>query len=238
MNLLTQPFVKAALDPNLIAGIYNTCDQWCLYCPATSRCLAYRCRPPGAKEEERQDIYANIAERLYESLGTVKAMTEADGKAYPELDALLAADPRKTVVYQPIDDPLEAAGRRYAKLARSYLLSRPDFPCVMKRRPDGPAPLEVFAWFYTLIAAKIYRAIISGGAAARGDAKGGVDAVASAKVALLGIDRSRAAIQALQQEDDDARLDAMSAHLRRLSRDVEARFPDARTFVRVGLDPT
>jgi len=60
MNILSQPFVKAALDPTLIPGIYNACDQWCVYCPATARCLAYRCQPADAKEEDPQDIYARF----------------------------------------------------------------------------------------------------------------------------------------------------------------------------------
>jgi hypothetical protein len=236
MDFLTQPFVKAVLDPNLVPGIFNTCDQWCLYCPATARCLAYRCRPAGAKDEDPQDIYANIAARMYESLGAVKALTEAEGREVPQLDALIAADPRKTVVYQPIDDPLDALARRYAHLSHAYLLSRPDYPFVMKWRPEGPTPLEVVAWFHTLIAAKIYRTIMSSSAAARGDSRGLIDAIASARVALLGVDRSRAAIQQMRQDDDDVRLDEIGGQLRRLARELEARFPDARAFVRPGLD--
>ena len=38
-------FLTLATDPNLVPGIYNGCDQWCHYCPATERCLAYKCRP-------------------------------------------------------------------------------------------------------------------------------------------------------------------------------------------------
>jgi hypothetical protein len=36
--------------------------------------------------------------------------------------------------------------------------------------------------------------------------------------------------------DDDPRLDALHAQLRRLRREVEGRFPSARGFVRPGLD--
>ena len=43
---MSQPiFNQVCLDPTLITGIYGTCDQWCMYCPATERCLAYRCSP-------------------------------------------------------------------------------------------------------------------------------------------------------------------------------------------------
>ena len=103
----------------------------------------------------------------------------------------------------------------------------------MTRRADGPTALEVVAWLQMLIAAKVYRAITS--AAARPAATATVTTTrASAEVALLGIDRSRAAIQEMRQEDDDVRLDDMGAQLRRLARELEARFPDARLYVRRG----
>ena len=34
--------VELASDPQLIPGIYNTCDQWCDYCVATERCLSFK----------------------------------------------------------------------------------------------------------------------------------------------------------------------------------------------------
>jgi hypothetical protein len=236
MDLLSQPFVKAILDPALIPEVYLHCDQWCMYCPLTSRCLAYRCRPADATDDERQDIWENIAARLYEAVECVKAVTGAEGEPRPELVALTAADPRRLAVYQPVNDQLEKMARRYAIMSTGYLVSRADYPFVMKRRPEGPLPLEVFAWFHVQIAAKIYRALMSSAASARGDARAGADAQGSVKAALLGIDRSRAAIQVMQQDDSDARLDEMAAHLRRLTRELEARFPDARGFVRAGLD--
>jgi hypothetical protein len=77
---------------------------------------------------------------------------------------------------------------------------------------------------------------VSRAAAVRGEPSGDADARGSAKTALIAVERSRAAIQDLQQEDDDVRLDEIGAHLRRVARELEARFPDARSFVRVGLD--
>lgn len=235
MTLFSQPFIKASLDPTQIPGIYNTCDQWCMYCPATARCLAYQCRPPDAKEEDRQDIYANIADRMFEGLKLLRDLNQAEGRDILQLDALMR-DPREQLVLPAVDDPLERMGRRHAKLVYTYLISRPDYPFVIRPRSDGPLAVEVLAWFHTLIAAKIYRALTSSAAAARGDASGSGDARASAKVALIGIDRSRAAIQEMQQEDEDVRLDELGAHLRRLARELEARYPDARTFARPGLD--
>jgi hypothetical protein len=236
MNILSQPFVKAVLDPTLIPGIFNACDQWCMYCPATARCLAYRCRPPGAKEEDPQDIYANIASRMLEGVQLLRNLNRAEGREIPELEMLMSKDPREQLCFPVVDDPLERMGRRYGKLTDAYLLSRPDFPFVMKPRPEGPTAYEVLAWYHQLIPSKIYRALASRAAAVRGEPFGDADARASAKTALIGIDRSRAAIQDMRQEDDDVRLDEIGAHLRRVARELEGRFPDARSFVRVGLD--
>jgi hypothetical protein len=235
-DLLAQPFVKAMLDPTLIPGIYDTCDQWCMYCPATAHCLAYRCRPDGACDEEPQEIYINIADRLFEGMRLMKDLHAAEGRTIPELEAMLADDPRGRVTLVPVDDPLERLGRRYARLSSRYLASHPDFPFEMTHRPAGPTPLEVFAWYHVLIAVKIYRAITSSAAAARGEDFQRQDALFSAKAALLGIDRSRAALSAMEACDEDARLGEMQAQLRRLAREVEGRFPEARGQVRPGLD--
>jgi hypothetical protein len=235
-KLLSQPFIKAVRDPTLIEGIYNTCDQWCMYCPATARCLAYRCQPSAVAE--RGDIYENLAARMFEGVKMLRDLNAAEGRQVPELDQLLADDPRESrPTLGPIDDPLEKMGRRYAVLSSRYLRSHPSFPFEMKQRPGGPTPLEVFAWYHVLIAAKIYRAITSSRQGARdGDLSLTEDALFSAKVALIGIDRSQSALAALQTVDDDARLQEMQAQLRRLARELDARFPGARRVVRAGLD--
>jgi hypothetical protein len=231
-----QRFVDALLDPSLVPGIYQYCDQWCTYCPSTARCLAYRCRqdvpPPGAGPASHE----SFAESVQKSLEFMKQLTVAEGRLIPEVDILLSNDPERMRAIDVVDDALELMGRRYAITSSRYLVSRPDFPFAMVRRPEGPLPFEVFAWYHMLIAAKIYRAIVSSLAAARGDSDRLADALASAKTALVGIDRSRDAISAMRAEDDDARLEHMDAQLRRLKREVEGRFPDARLYVRRGLD--
>jgi hypothetical protein len=151
----------------------------------------------------------------------------------------VAADPTlisKHVQRIAIDDPIERMGRRYARLSDAYLLSRPDFPFEMHPRSSGPTPFEVFAWFHRLIPAKVYRALVSAKHVACGEETRKRDVVASAKVALIGMDRSLEALSLMQREDQDPRLDLMHAHLRRWRRDVDARFPGARQFVRDGLD--
>ena len=233
--MTSQPiFNQVCLDPTLIKGIYNTCDQWCMYCPATARCLAYRCSPE--IRSGKQNIFASLADRLYEGMTFVKRQSEVEGRETPELDAMLADDPRARTELPTINDPLERAGARCARLCGAYLASRKDYPLEMVWRPTGPTPIEVFAWFHMLIAVKVYRSLWCGAAAARGDESKRADALVSAKVALIGIDRSLDALTAMAMDDDDARLDLLGGQLRRLRREVEGRFPEARSFMREGLD--
>ena len=97
---MSQPiFNRVCLDPTLIKGIYNTCDQWCMYCPATARCLAYRCSPE--LRSGQQNVYKELADRLYEGITFVKRLCEAKGAPTPELDQLLADDPREQTTVHP-----------------------------------------------------------------------------------------------------------------------------------------
>ena len=173
---------------------------------------------------------------MYEGLVFLKRLSEAEGRPTPEIDALLSDDVRQKARLIQMHDPLERMGRRYARLSDAYLRSHPDFPFTMRPRPSGPTPFEVFAWFHQLVPAKLYRALVSAAHAARGDQDRAIDALVSAKVALTGIDRSLTALSAMAQEDDDPRFEEMEIHLRRLRREATARFPDAMSVVREGLD--
>lgn len=230
-------FLALATDPALVPGIYNGCDQWCHYCPATDRCLAYKCRPAiGAQG----NIYDNLEEKLFESMRYLKACHEAEGLAPPEdLVRLLNGDRPTRASSVPVDDPLEQMGKHYAILATAFLatsgMRMPDNP--LPKREHGPTPADVFLFYHVLIAIKIYRAISSSLEAARsGSAQARWDAEVSAKVALIGIDRSGDALQVMMLDDDDVRIGHMRKYLSRLRREVEARFPSARSLVRPGLD--
>jgi hypothetical protein len=227
-------FNHVVLDPTLIHGVYNTCDQWCMYCPVTERCIAYRCSPE--LRDGKQNVFQTLADRLYEGMAFYKRACDAQGTSRPELDAILADDPRGRKDLPKVDDPLECAGVRYARVCGAYLVSRGDYPFDTQWHATGPTALEVVAWFQTLIAIKIYRALYCSAEAARGDAGKKTDAIASAKVALIGIDRSLESLIAIATNDDDPRLELLQGHLRRLKREMEGRFPEARTFVREGLD--
>jgi hypothetical protein len=229
-------FITLAADPTLVPGVYNGCDQWCDYCPLTERCLAFKCRP---RLDAHGDIYHDIAEAMHASMIFLKDCHEAEGLTPPEdLMRLLHDDPRERVRYVPMDDALEKMGKHYALTAATYLATRDeedlgDIP----KRPDGPTPFDVFFYYHVLIALKISRGIVSAAEAARtGGAAARWDADVSAKVALLGIDRSDEALQVMALDEADPLIEHLRWRLARLRREVEGRFPAARRLVRPGFD--
>jgi len=229
-------FLTLATDPNLVPGIYNGCDQWCHYCAATDRCLAFKCKPPSGDG----NIYENIEKTMFESMRLLKECHEAEGLQPPEgLLRLLNRERPAADGCVPIDDPLLRMGKHYAVLTTAFLATSgepiPSNP--LSKGEHGPTPFEVFLYYHTLIAIKIYRAITSSREAAlTASAQARWDADVSAKVALIGIDRSDEALQVMAIEDDDVRIAHMRKHLSRLKREVAMRFPAARTLVRPGLD--
>jgi hypothetical protein len=226
--------LELARDTTLIKGIYEACDLWCMYCHATDRCLLFRCSSDGRRSG---DIPTDRHDFSVDGLRILKNLAEAEGRSAPiEIDAFLSNDRRKKTYLFSLDDPLERMGGSYMHLSNAYLRSRRDFPFDVSPRPSGPTPLEVFAWFHDLVPARIFRAVLSAGAARAGLDDRTEDALGAAKLALVGIDRSLDALTAMAADDDDPRLTLMQAHLHRLTREVEERFPDARCFTRPGLD--
>lgn len=224
-------------DPTLIKGIHEACDQWCMYCAATARCLAFRCSGADAQTGIWDPCDAGT-ETIGHGVVFLKRLAEAEGRASPpEIEAALSKDPEKQREAFTLDDPLERIGRSYMNLCEAYLLSRPDFPYAIVRRPSGPTPLDVVTWYHVLAPARVFRAILNAREAAGGVAGRHEDALRAAKVALVGIDRSLGALTAMADAEDDPRLELMQDRLRQLRREVERRFPDARGFIRAGLDP-
>jgi hypothetical protein len=229
-------FLALATDPNLVPGIYNGCDQWCHYCPATSRCLAFQTQPP---KTAGGDLHDNLHHALFESLAHTLACYEAEGLTPPAELLALAGKGHERPAYVPVDDPLEQMGKRYAIMATLFLAARdePLPPGPLPKRPGGPTPFEVFLYYHVPIATKIYRAVSNSLQAARtGSAADRWDSDVSAKVALIAIERSCDALHVMTLDGPDPRLEIMRKQLSRLRREVEARFPEARTLVRPGLD--
>ena len=227
--------VALARDETLIPGVHERCDQWCMYCPITDRCLAFRCT---GGEGGVWNPCDTSDECVDEGIVFLKKLADVEGRlAPPEIEAVMSRDRERLRKVFRLDDPLERIGRSYMTLAAAYLQSRADFPFQILWRDAGPTPLEVLIWYHTLAPARVFRAILCAAEASHGVTGRDHDARAAAKVALIGIDRSLTAVETMRAEDDDPRLSLLQADLHRLRAAVETRFPDARSFARRGLDP-
>jgi hypothetical protein len=231
-------FVDVAGDPALIPGIHEACDLWCKYCPATRRCLAFQCSVAAPSNTDSRGLAGWIGEALGCLVGLGPSTSRGKG---PPRDPVAkeVEHPVRGCEASPIvdvDDPIDRMGRRYGRTVEAYLSTHADLSRDSQPDASGPTAFEVLAWFRELVPAKIYRALASASLAGRGNKSREQDAIVSAKVALIGIDRSLEAIARVTAEAPDQQLELLQAQLRWLRRELETRFPVARSFVRMGLD--
>ena len=241
-------------NPNFIAGIHNYCDRWCERCPMTARCSIYepaRDREAGADDPDNEAFWEQIKETFEMTAALLEEMADEAGV---DLEALAAeADDDRPEVGE--DHILVMTAARYDRAVRDWFERYRQIGEMMAEAPP-PAPalrevgvgpsdaqvkdwLEVIQWYQPLIRAKLYRAV-------QHDPTDDIeerhdfprDADGSAKVALIGMDRSAAAWTGLIDAVPEARDEILGfiAQLDGLRRATEFAFPDARAFVRPGFD--
>ncbi|MCG6918798.1 MAG: hypothetical protein LJE89_14785 [Deltaproteobacteria bacterium] len=253
---------KLAEDPRFIQSIYNYCDRWCERCPFTARCLNFALGQDEFDHLETQDLdneafWKKLSETFQMTLEMLKEAAEEQGidlnyidteevEQEERLNNELARDhecSRMAKLYSEMaDDWLESARELFSpeeeEISAAELLERLDNS--LAEKDDGLLePVEVVGWYQHLIYVKLMRAI-------RGELLGEPEILAeypkdsdgSAKVALIGIDRSIAAwgeIRNLFPHRSDQIMDIL-LHLEQLRRKVEKTFPQARAFIRPGFD--
>jgi hypothetical protein len=253
---------ELAEDPRHVPGIFNYCDRWCERCPATSRCLLYATEQaqgsadPACRDIRNQAFWKRL-EAVFREAGEM--LQDIMHERGIELEPVNPEEIRKWA--QRHDDarkhPCALKATEYGHAVTAWLekatprlqehgesLARQlemELPGV---DPEGEArrlkdAIEVIHWYQYQIGVKIVRAVSSAQPGEdedfpveRSDADG------SAKVALIGVDRSLVAWAELlrQLPDEEDALLPLLATLSTLRRDVEAGFPLARTFIRPGFD--
>jgi hypothetical protein len=218
-----------------IIGIFNYCDRWCDTCAFTSRCRLFVDRAemdasfdPGMKA--LVELHGALAEpsppppAWLEEL--LRDMDEAIHKPDENEDPLERLLPPEHV-------EIEERAHRYVACLDAWLQTR-----ALVSTNDPADPLSVVSWFHTLISAKVHRALQGLADDRPEDRDWPPDYDGSAKVALLGIDRSQAAWLELVQHGmaTDEEVAPFIADLVWLGEALERVFPGARAFVRPGLD--
>ncbi len=253
--------IKRAKDPKYISGIHNYCDRWCERCTHTSRCLNYSLVEERFGDLEEKDIFneefwERFSELLQETLAMVKEWAEEEGI---DLDFIRAETDSESEDLDDVGSPVQLIAHlsenygmtthgwfesnehlfdeKMDELNRLRLVSSKD-----KQLPDVIGisdAMEVIRWYQFQIHVKLRRAI--GGISDENDpdlASFPKDSDGSAKVALIGIDRSLSAwnilLQALPQQEKE--LVVFIELLDDIRTRTEIQFPNARDFVRPGFD--
>ena len=253
---------KLAEDPRFIQSIYNYCDRWCERCPFTARCLNFALDEEEFDHLETQDLdneafWKKLSETFQMTLELLEEAAEEQGidldsidtEEVEEEDRLndeLARDhecSRMAKLYsEMVDDWLDSARELFSS-EEEELSAVETFEALdnspAEKDDDLLEPVEVVGWYQHLIYVKLMRAI-------RGELleepeildEYPKDSDGSAKVALIGIDRSIAAwgeIRNLFPHRSDQIMDIL-VQLEQLRRKVEKTFPNARAFIRPGFD--
>jgi hypothetical protein len=249
---------ELASNPDLISGIYNYCDRWCERCPLTSRCLVYATEKEDDDSSQTHDLtndafWRKLGSIFQETRDMIAEWAREAGIDLNKVDDEDDPAQRKRRRQQVDNHPLARAGKKYANDASDWFReldqtveisdmrttdcrAEPEFEPA-ERFEDAR---EVIQWYQYQIAVKTMRAL-SGRldeAIATDNTDCLKDSDGSAKVALIGIDRSSAAWRLVQLSlpERAASIVPLILQLERLRQRIEKAFPDARDFVRPGFD--
>jgi len=232
---------ELANNPDLISGIYNYCDRWCERCPLTSRCLVYATEQEDDDSPESRDIRN---EAFWRKLGTILQQTremivEWAKEAGVDLNGAAEDDEARGKRKRQLVDnhPLTKAGKKYANAATDWLR---EFDQTVELS-DLEDAREVIQWYQYQIAVKTMRALSGRKEELEEDPEimdFPKDSDGSAKVALIGIDRSIAAWRMMQLSlpERGESIVPLMLQLERLRQRLEKSFPQAREFIRPGFD--
>jgi hypothetical protein len=253
---------KLANDPRFIPGVYNYCDRWCERCPFTSRCMNYalsedELNKPESKDITNQAFWDKLHDIFQETLEMVKETAEEMGIDLNTIDREEYAEQDEMVHKMVKDQPHTQAAHAYADMVNKWFDSNQN---LLKNKAEDLLSLahaeipgnridedvlkiqdclEIVRWYQHQIYIKLCRA--SSGMI-RGELEDDEyfpqDANGSAKVSIIGIERSIAAWGGLLHEFPEQETSILNVlvALKKLLRQVDAAFPDARAFIRPGFD--
>jgi hypothetical protein len=249
-------------NPQMIAGIYNYCDRWCERCEFTQKCANHAINEDYFSSNDELDInnkqfWANLSELFKVTKEMVLQAAKEQG-----IDLYNIEHEKIDRSYKKVDDKIKKLecsrmSDEYIGLVKDWfdsnetlltekceeLLNFEDLD-LENNNPGGELEklneiIEIIRWYHYQINVKIRRA-------GRGKNEDDFevedefpkDSDGSAKVALIGIDRSIAAwgvmLTLIPEEEDN--IFTILVHLERLRRITETEFPSAREFIRPGFD--
>ncbi|MDX1699950.1 MAG: hypothetical protein R3250_04985 [Melioribacteraceae bacterium] len=253
-------FTKIADNNNYIPGIYNYCDSWCERCPFTGRCLNFeigdnQMNDPDMRDFNNQKFWDKLSETLDSAIEMIEDEAKELGIDLKNYDDTYGGlyKVRERIVednsnLQFADKYINLVNEWFKnsendfKLKQDQLLIEGDID-VKEASPYDDAlnitdAIEIIRWYQYQIFVKIKRALFSATDVEVTLEDGQKPCDGSAKVALIGIDRSISAWGKLYNYFDESQDDILDIllHLSRMREILESLFPNARDFKRIGFD--
>lgn len=255
-----EELINLVNKPEMISGIYNYCDRWCERCSFTGRCANYAMTEQNQSESKNDPHNKAFWEELHNIFQLTLEMVKESAEEYGiDLDAI---DSEKYEEERKQRDALTLAND-CVRLSKDYIIYVNDWfnsandlieekNALWNNTLPGTSEfkvvqfvenlndiIEVIRWYQHQIHVKLRRAIHGKlEEAEEPPDEYPKDSDGSAKVALIGIDRSIAAWGMMlslfpEKEDDTFKNLVLLEKLRKMT---EKEFPDARPFHRPGFD--
>lgn len=246
-----------------IAGIFNYCDRWCERCTFTSRCAVYEDETGLSPEEldmSNKAFWDRIGENFAKAQDLLRKMAAERGV---DLDVVTPQMEEKHRRKERLrsdckQHPLALLSLEYSKFGRDWLKTQPgmldrletlksEFTMGMETEQGVRhqtqtirESIAVIQWYLVFIHVKLSRALMGRATREVGNDEDDFpkDHDGSAKIAIIGIERSMNAWSALfdilpAHEDHFLKVLSMLERIRSMA---IAEFPDALAFVRPGFD--
>lgn len=261
-----EEILKRAQNPNNISGIYNYCDRWCERCTFTSRCLNREISLEHEKNIEKFDsandtYWKEVSNIFTDTFKLIQHIAEKEGINFSKIDegeVNVEMERIKQVQDKSEKHPIAKASWQYFKAADKFLKTEKDFlesvttdwnkqinlgineEQIKHSALSANDAFEIIQWYSPQISVKIQRALQGKLEGEEWEEENGFqkDSDGSAKVVLIGIDRSIAAWGRLQQLFPEKMDDTIEFlyQLDKLRKMIEGYFPKARSFKRAGFD--
>jgi len=231
---------EEASKPQIIEGISYWCDRWCERCKGTESCTIYNVSSHFSPDKQ-DDFYNSVYELFESTIDLLEKHSEEMG-----IDFHAQTETEFEDDYNRRKDSIKnnaglLLAKKYEKQVKDWL------NCLRKKEPYGMEirlhdsrladSLEVIQWYQSLFGVKMERALMSQKEEETGDYDI-PDSIGNAKLLLVSIERNINAWAYLYEkfrEDEDDILKILSG-LQRLYHQIEQTFPNAKSFIRNGLD--
>lgn len=243
-------------NPNFISGIHNYCDRWCERCNFTARCAVYAIEEadpdmdPASRDIHNAAFWQKLSSMFKETHEMISEWAEKNGVDLSEEALAPNGEEIEKQRRHTHTHPLAQAAEKYAFDVRKWfekefeqLKPISDMPPGLtdggEAEDDMSDYVEVIQWYQFFIAAKIIRGLMSRiDEGDYSDKDNSRDSDGSAKAALIAIDRSIDSWKVIcdARPDDADAIRGFLFQLEGLRSGTEREFPNARDFIRPGLD--